>query len=816
MLNKLSLRFFRLDRLDPKVRKIVWMPLAFAFTSLLAFAPTVPNYLVDPSWQLLAVIVSNGVVALLNIGALVLFLRKRIRLGAWILLATSWWNLGFTGLVYQGLGVILSLCVILITALVIVQVLTGRDRIWALVFGAAICYGVFGVDQITSLSMPWRLHTVSTGAAYAIMGGMLFITAVALISQFRNFALTGKLITSFMGITVTVAVLLTLITFFVSQSRLQSLIGGRLKYDANSQGLILGDEIYRQISMLYSLSINQAFIQAVVDANNTYTGTKAENEALIKDLDTEWIAAADTADPLIASRLNSPISNDLVSFQKLFPNHVEVFITDRYGGIIGTTNRTSDYNQADELWWQKTYYDGAGSTYIGSPEFDESSRTYAVNMAVPVRTFDREVVGVLRTTYNAKAIFDTINTAKFGETGEFYLVVPGEPAYLYSQAKAIPVDGKLSQIMGELGTHDYLQRPFNNQPSLLSLSSVRSQEYSVEITIMNWSVLGMQTTAEAFSPVQAQLRISVMVVYVLIGLMALIGYVVSTRLGAPIIHLTKVAEQISGGNLAVRAFSESGDQNLPRDEIGVLARTFNAMTDQVSDLVSSLERRVAERTRAIETSTEVSRRLSTILDPQELVTQVVEQVQSAFNYYHTHIYLYDESGENLILVGGTGEAGRVLLARGHQIARGRGLVGRAAEAHTPILVTDTSADPNWLPNPLLPDTRSEAAVPIEVGDRVLGVLDVQQNTVGGLTQADLDLLRSIAGQVAVAINNARSFAQTQHEAEREVLLGAISQKIRQTTTVDEALQVTVRELGRFVGAPQTRVRLGKAVLEEKQ
>jgi len=158
------------------------------------------------------------------------------------------------------------------------------------------------------------------------------------------------------------------------------------------------------------------------------------------------------------------------------------------------------------------------------------------------------------------------------------------------------------------------------------------------------------------------------------------------------------------------------------------------------------------------------------------------------------------------MTGGTGEAGKTLLQRGHRIPRGRGLVGRAAETNLPVLVPDTTADPDWLPNPLLTDTKSEVAVPISSGETVLGVLDVQQNETGALGQQDVDLLQSIASQVAIALQNSQAYRKTRQQAEREALVGSISQKIQGETTVEGALQVAVRELGRALGT-QARIRL---------
>jgi PAS domain S-box-containing protein len=189
---------------------------------------------------------------------------------------------------------------------------------------------------------------------------------------------------------------------------------------------------------------------------------------------------------------------------------------------------------------------------------------------------------------------------------------------------------------------------------------------------------------------------------------------------------------------------------------------IQAANRELEILSAGLEQRVAERTKALEISAEISRSLASILDPAQLAGTVVNQVRDAFNYYYAQVYLFDPANENLVLTAGTGEAGAIMLKRGHSIPKGRGLVGRAADTKKSILVSDTARDPNWLPNELLPNTKAEAVVPIIIGEKIMGVLDVQDNVTNDISPEDITLLESLAGQVAISLQNAQLFLQAQN------------------------------------------------------
>jgi signal transduction histidine kinase len=227
--------------------------------------------------------------------------------------------------------------------------------------------------------------------------------------------------------------------------------------------------------------------------------------------------------------------------------------------------------------------------------------------------------------------------------------------------------------------------------------------------------------------------------------------------------------------------TRSTNENFTKEGRTIMCEWYNApMVDQegntlgVASLVSDITARVeAEEAREqfteqLRTAADLAEEISAILDPNRLLNRVVDELQSRFNLYHVHVYLADDDRSELIMQAGSGEVGQQMLAEGHTISwdEAQSLVARAARTRKIVAISNTKKETGFLPNPLLPETRSEVAVPLVAGDEVLGVLDVQDSQVERFNASDLDIFSTLAGQIATALQNADFVEALNETAER--------------------------------------------------
>ncbi|MCI0396128.1 MAG: ATP-binding protein [Chloroflexi bacterium] len=263
--------------------------------------------------------------------------------------------------------------------------------------------------------------------------------------------------------------------------------------------------------------------------------------------------------------------------------------------------------------------------------------------------------------------------------------------------------------------------------------------------------------------------------------------VISFRSGilARITGVLRVLQQVEAGDLTART-----GEPATGDELGALQRGINATVSRLEETVNNLEQRVAARTAELarrstqlETAAEIARHATSVLEPQTLLDEVVALIAGAFGFYQTFIFLLDDTGRWAILKAAASPAGRQLRDEGHRLqVGGRSIVATVAAQNSARIVPDVSQDALFLSHPFMPHTRSEAALPLQISGQVLGVLDVQSEKVDAFPVEEVAVLKIIADQIAVAIQNAR-------------LYSLLEQELAERARAEEALQAANRELG---------------------
>jgi GAF domain-containing protein len=213
---------------------------------------------------------------------------------------------------------------------------------------------------------------------------------------------------------------------------------------------------------------------------------------------------------------------------------------------------------------------------------------------------------------------------------------------------------------------------------------------------------------------------------------------------------------------------------------------LRAQNAELTNLRATLEDRVQARTAQLRASAEVSHAATSILNPEQLLKQITELISERFGFYYTGIFVLDETNQQAVLRAATGEAGQVLLARSHQLpVDEKSMVGAAILTGRLKIALDASQNVERYASPLLPKTRSEIALPLRVGDRSLGALDVQSEQVDAFDESNTDMLQTMADQIAVALFNAESFQRSERQASVMTTLNQLSRQLATATSLED-------------------------------
>ncbi len=436
----------------------------------------------------------------------------------------------------------------------------------------------------------------------------------------------------------------------------------------------------------------------------------------------------------------------------------EIFLISPDGKVVVSTNNALEgKDKRSQAYFQQ----GMQETFLSPAYRSEDLGRITMVAASPVRNINGETLGVLAGRVNLALLNEImLQQAGLGETGEIYLITENHiiltpsrfegssphETYFYSET--------VNRVLGEKSIGSGLYNGYRGVPI---------------IGVYRWlpglqmGLLTEQYRSEALKTTYATLIAHSITAAGAVLIAILIALAASRYITRPIGKLSETAEQIAAGNLSLTAQIEQAD------EIGALAYAFNSMTFQLRSLIGALEERVAERTRELEKrslqlrlAAQVARDASRSSDLDELLSKAALLIWERFSFYQVAFYLLDERGEEAVLKAATGVGGQQMVEGGYRSkVNESSVVGAAALNGRPRVAFNRESESALFNNPLLPDANSKAALPLKVGERVTGVLNLYSTSENDFDSESIEILQTMTDQLAVAVENMRLIHEMQ-------------------------------------------------------
>ena len=395
-----------------------------------------------------------------------------------------------------------------------------------------------------------------------------------------------------------------IVTFILISSFITGFVGLALVYwseynllretisrDYISMAKLLGEAMNRIISK--EIRNTEIFMSAperlleVEERNLRYKGMSKQREAAyFKDMDEKWLKASDS-DPLIAGYTQSPIGNRLKEIADNDKSIAEIFMTDKYGGLVAASGRVSDFYQADEEWWQKSFDNGKGSIFVDKVGFDPSSNSVSIALAVPIKNKANEVIGVCKNILEVNRLFSPLQNFAIGKSGHVGLV--DKQGYFVFHPGVRALTEKLSDEAFKIISRQNIGHLVSSGTDRLHKKEVFISYFKVDQPELlksgiEWWICVTQDKDEVLAPLQKLIFSFILVALIMFVVILLIGFFFGAILVKPIIRLRDASEKVAQGNLDYKVEVRTND------EIGDLAGSFNSMLDNLKATFTTVDK----------------------------------------------------------------------------------------------------------------------------------------------------------------------------------------------------------------------------------
>lgn len=790
-MNRLNLLYRALSQ---STRRVFWIVTIIAIVLTIFSIALFRSLLLSGSMlDLIGVLIPYVLAFIATISAISL-LYNRIQFGVWLFFVSVMAAMLVIPFIQEGVAFPAAVLVLVVTILVPLQAIGGRHATLITISGFVVAGLIITVDILWPGARA-RVAPRDVPSIQAATIALGLILLIAILVLYPSFNLRAKLLVISLGASLLSVIAVAGASTFYTQAALTQNTREKLLIAAEHTADSIDDYIGFNVELIQA--------EAMLPAFSKYLSTSGAERQGLADVRATMQSLA-----------RRDIQN-IRSYALLDRDGKTVWDTRAIGLAIG-----SGQNQKQQDFFRNPYE--SGRPYVSPVRFSPAQAGNVFYISAPVRDpYTDSILGVLCIEIRASLLQDILRN-HMGAAGqssypilldEYNLILadPLHPEYIarspgrlskeqldfLKNQNRMPANANEAGISLEMSAFSRGLNNINTTPFFESGDRAFGEAVQGAARYLSkqpWKVAFVQPTSVAQAPVLAQTRAIIAAALITSFLLGIATLFVSRSITSPVARLTRAAEEISAGNLDAHADVRS------QDELGTLAATLNAMSDQLEQTLAGLETAIAERTADLEQRGQelaqrsaelevanqhserraaqllavstVSNAIATVQNLDELLPLITRAISEKFGFYHIGIFLNDASNQFAVLRAANSEGGQRMLQRGHRLKIGEtGIVGNVVAMGRPRIALDTGADAVFFDNPDLPDTRSEMALPLRSGPTVIGALDVQSTEPSAFTEEDVEILNTLAGQVSIAIRNAQLFEEIQRsQAELQTLL----------------------------------------------